>query len=237
MRPSSLSRCAALVAVMLISSTCAFSDWTHQWLPSVWLADLDGDMTAGSAPLIQVDADFGDMFSDVDTGVALDYEGRVSDKIVKLEVATVELSSVGALSGASVDLDVGLITALVGLTIQEGNDPIDFMVGFRHVDTDFQAGGVISASASASWVDPVLALQMDTDLGDGVELALYADVGGFGAGSDMTWQVMPSARIHFTETFSALIAYRALAVESKDDEPLISDIMLRGWILGVGVSY
>lgn len=45
-----------------------------------------------------------------------------------------------------------------------------------------------SASRSVNWLDPIVGLRARLNLSDSFFLKLYGDVGGFGAGSDLTWQ-------------------------------------------------
>ncbi len=45
-----------------------------------------------------------------------------------------------------------------------------------------------SASRSVNWLDPIVGLRARLNLSDQFFLKLYGDVGGFGVGSDLTWQ-------------------------------------------------
>ncbi len=47
-----------------------------------------------------------------------------------------------------------------------------------------------SVSRSAGWDDPLLAGRYHRDLGNGFGLTAYGDVGGFGVGAHIDWQVM-----------------------------------------------
>jgi hypothetical protein len=42
----------------------------------------------------------------------------------------------------------------------------------------------------ASWADPLIAARYHRELGNGFGVTGYADVGGFGAGADLDWQLL-----------------------------------------------
>jgi hypothetical protein len=45
-----------------------------------------------------------------------------------------------------------------------------------------------SASNSVNWLDPIIGIRARYNMSDSLFLKLYGDVGGFGAGSELTWQ-------------------------------------------------
>lgn len=47
----------------------------------------------------------------------------------------------------------------------------------------------VVVSDGLSWADPMLAARYHRDLGNGFGLTAYADVGGFGAGANIDWQI------------------------------------------------
>ena len=47
-----------------------------------------------------------------------------------------------------------------------------------------------------TWVDPIVGVNLQTPTGPRLQLRFYTEVGGFGAGSDFTWQVFPDLSIH-----------------------------------------
>ena len=47
-----------------------------------------------------------------------------------------------------------------------------------------------STKDDETWVDPVIGLRAILDLGDGFSVLAFADIGGFGVGSDQTWEAL-----------------------------------------------
>jgi hypothetical protein len=50
--------------------------------------------------------------------------------------------------------------------------------------------GAVNVSNGAAWADPMLAIRYHRDFGNGYSATLYGDVGGFGAGANVDWQVV-----------------------------------------------
>ncbi len=83
--------------------------------------------------------------------------------------------------------------------------------------------GFFSARASAGddWVDPLIGMRIRHHLRRGEQLVLRSDVGGFGVGSDFSWQVFGGyiwdcgCKVLGGDLYGA-IGYRALAVDYAD---------------------
>ncbi|HZD91367.1 MAG TPA: hypothetical protein VE224_14795 [Pseudolabrys sp.] len=54
----------------------------------------------------------------------------------------------------------------------------------------FQRLPAVNVSHGGAWADPLLAARYHRELGNGFGLTGYADVGGFGAGADIDWQIL-----------------------------------------------
>ncbi len=76
---------------------------------------------------------------------------------------------------------------------------------------------VIARSGTVDWVDPIVGLRLRADLPSGGEVFLRGDIGGFGAGSDFSWQLFGawSSLICADRdvTWSSYLGYRALSVD------------------------
>ncbi len=111
--------------------------------------------------------------------------------------------------------------------------------GFSQQGTLFRSG-----SLTAQWFDPVVGARMRHDIGGGRQFVLMADVGGFGVGSDFTWQGLAAYTFEFAKrgdtTFAGAIGYRALSVDySKGSgaEKYSVDEIQHGPILGLSMRF
>ena len=55
---------------------------------------------------------------------------------------------------------------------------------------DFKDGLAFVNNGGLDWTDPVIAMRMNHAFGDGQSITAMGDMGGFNAGSDLTWQVV-----------------------------------------------
>ena len=60
----------------------------------------------------------------------------------------------------------------------------------------------MSVSQDKTWVDPLVGLTLRSPGQHRVHLQVYTEIGGFGAGSDFTWQIFPTLGFKFTDHFS-----------------------------------
>jgi hypothetical protein len=118
-----------------------------------------------------------------------------------------------------------------------GSTAFDLLAGARywHQDVDISAnltatavlneppgltisgGRAIAKSGSVDWVDPFVGARVRQQLGPGQEFVLRGDVGGFGAGSQFSWQAIatynsPLCEIHGIPV-DGYVGFRALSAD------------------------
>jgi hypothetical protein len=77
----------------------------------------------------------------------------------------------------------------------------------------------VARSNDLEWVDPVVGARVRHQLAPGKELSLVGDIGGFGAGSQFSWQLVGVYGFHtaiFGVPLHADLGYRALAVDYSE---------------------
>ncbi len=137
---------------------------------------------------------------------------------------------------ASVGLDYKLTIAEAGAVYQVmgGQTSFDVLAGARYwhqeADIDFalsatldvsdlvvSRGVAISRSGSVDWVDPVVGARIRHQIAPGQELMLRGDVGGFGAGSQFSWNILAAYNFEICAsdgvTYSGVLGYRLLDVD------------------------
>jgi hypothetical protein len=101
---------------------------------------------------------------------------------------------------------------------------------------------VVARSGALEWVDPFVGLRVRHQLAPGQELQFLGDVGGFGVGSDFTWQLFGGYSFDFAvwqTTLHGLVGYRALAVDYTQDGPNKNslDLVLHGPVVGLSFRW
>jgi hypothetical protein len=126
---------------------------------------------------------------------------------------------------ANIGLDVtgSLNVPLLGLT----------QVGQRAFDT----------TGDLSWVDPLVGLRIRQQLGADDEFEIKGDIGGFGAGSKISWQTFGGYAHNFVFNgwnCQSMIGYRALEVDYSQGAGTHQaglNAVLHGPIVGVGLRF
>ncbi len=155
----------------------------------------------------------------------LDYQEAIVQSGVFYEVAKwgdstsyTALDVMGSARYWSQDVDLSLKV--------QGTLTADVQADFRRVGLDLRRnvkGSRAVAVARADdleWVDPVVGGRMRHVMASGSELNLEGDVGGFGAGSDFSWQAVATYGFDvnaFGTTMRSVVGYRALSVDYHQD--------------------
>jgi hypothetical protein len=77
---------------------------------------------------------------------------------------------------------------------------------------------------TTDWYDPIVGFRVGARVCKGLTLSLLGDIGGWGVGSDLTWQGLFNIQYDFSEHWGATLAYRAIGLRFSDS-PLQSEIM------------
>ncbi|MGE0716433.1 MAG: hypothetical protein AB7P02_13410 [Alphaproteobacteria bacterium] len=210
--------------------------WTFELTPYFWAAGVKGDITlpsqlrpSGSLD-IGVDAKFTDILSNLGgvpfMGMGEAHYGPygILTDILYLKVET-EADTRGVAFGSSEARLTNTIGSVIGTyrAVEDRWQTLEFGGGVRvwsmstKVSLSPGALGGGSASKSLTWADPVMAARYRRRLTDQLSLSFYGDVGGFGVGSDIAWQVLATVDYAVTPTIDLKLGYRYLAFEYEAD--------------------
>jgi hypothetical protein len=92
--------------------------------------------------------------------------------------------------------------------------------------------GIGSARSKFSFVDPVIAARWRQAVAPRWSTLVYADTGGFGVGSDATWQVLALANYQARNNLFLSMGYRHLSVDYREHGRRL-DVDLSGPMLGL----
>jgi hypothetical protein len=91
-------------------------------------------------------------------------------------------------------------------------------------------------SASTSWADPVIAARGVLRLNDRMSLTAYGDVGGFGVGSDFTWQTFATLDYKVAENATISAGFRYIHIDYQKGRTDIS-LEMAGPIIGASIRF
>ena len=97
-------------------------------------------------------------------------------------------------------------------------------------------GGSNSISGTENWWDPVIGARVLYPFADAWTLVGYADYGGFGVGSDSTYQLLAGVDWRFSKSVSAKAGYRYL-YQDYQNNGFAWDMKSSGYYLGAGFRF
>ena len=95
-------------------------------------------------------------------------------------------------------------------------------------------------SQDKTWVDPLVGLTLRSPREHRLHAQVYTEIGGFGAGSDFTWQVFPTLGWKFTDRFSLEVGYRWLDLDYETgdgNERFAYDVLTQGPVGGLAFRF
>lgn len=213
--------------------------WVGQVTPYVWAAGMGGRITPfAGAPTFQVDKSFGEVLEDSDGAFFLAAYAR-RDRLVLSGDFTHSRSSKDGVVPPGVPAEGRLrqrsLTLAAGWRVADDERAgVDVLGGLRHwsVRSEVQvplAG--IARSPGDSFTDPIVAVRVNAPLSPRWSIIGYADVGGFGVGSEHTHQWLLSANYLHGDAWAFSLGLRELAVDYRDGGTRV-DVKLAGPVLG-----
>lgn len=250
-RGRSSALAGALGGLMLMASPAsaqapaATSDaWSFAASPYVWFSGLNGNVSvpAGSADF---SSSFGDIFQSLKFSAMGLVEARRGNVSILADTLYLNLQqgipvpgSHGAFSGGSVRMQSAEVSAIGLYTLAEAQaGRFELGGGVRawwfNTAINYSAGRLPARStdSSTSWVDPIFAARGILRLNESLSLTAYGDVGGFGVGTQLTWQAMGTLDWRINERFSASVGYRHVHIDYERGRATIG-VDLSGPIIG-----
>ncbi len=86
------------------------------------------------------------------------------------------------------------------------------------------------------WVDPIVGVRAQLNLTRWLYVATQCDVGGFGAGSDIAWNLNGTVGVNWSRSFFTELGYRYYYVDYSDSG-VIYQVAESGIFLGAGIKF
>lgn len=217
-------------------------DSAFQITPYAWATGLGGDLTVG-ARTVAIDRSFSDLLGDLDGAFFLSAFGRHGRTVFLGDLSWSSSSRAGLLPPplpgplpAEGRLRQTSLTLAAGYRVADTpGATVDLLAGLRHwrVEASARVPALgFAASRSTNFTDPILAARIRADIAPGWSTLVYADVGGFGVGSDLTLQVVATVTYQLSEQISVSGGYRHLHVDYHRGGARV-DMDMSGPLLGV----
>jgi hypothetical protein len=227
--------------------------WVFTVAPYLWVASMDGHAAVGGIKS-DVDVPAQDVLKDLSFGamLAVDVQkGRFGVGVNGLFARVSPDSEVGNIkidaTSDSAQLAVLPFYRLVEWQygVSSSGQPLRLVVapeaGFRYtyLRTELEIRGGRTVDGSESWVDPLIGSRIGLDLTDRWAIIGEGNFGGFGVGSDFTWNAQAYVGYQFSlfgRPTTLLLGYRAL-YQDYHHRNFEWDVTMHGPVIGTAIRF
>ena len=222
------------------------SDWHLDIAPYLWFPGVHGSV-GGPRLEASVHASAADLLSHFRFGLMGLADLRYKRVLMPVDVMWVRLGDDAALPGpgllaisANVEASEFLLTPKIGYrVIDREKIKIDALTGFRfwHVGQNLQFNPSLlglTFSGSQNWVDPLVGGRILAALSPKARLTIAGDVGGWGAGSQLDYQIVGLLGYQIKPKWTLVAGYRYLDVNYRSGP--VFDIAMSGVTFGVNIA-
>jgi hypothetical protein len=208
--------------------------WKHTWTGYVWVPGTSGTERVGDTR-VNVDASISDVINGInnlDASFRGHYEGNKGTRSVILDLmfTRLALESTTDLGRVKLKPESWLAEAAVAYTLQRRPltpnkmyATLDALGGLRYSRHEsnqelITSGGRSRVQQASTWIDPFIGVRYFHDLSSKWQLGGRLDIGGFGVGSDFTWNLLTAVEYRFSRKRSLMLGWRILDQDYDDDE-------------------
>jgi hypothetical protein len=237
--------------------------WSFLAVPYLWLPEIHGSVQIRQLS-VPVDVDFSKVFELLGHGDLFAGMGHFEADYDRLALmvdsvgGTIRPSQTGARGSTDLTLNFFWVEFGPAYTLLRVPTPLHrpitldglcggrFMYFYNSIDFQGNAGRLeVKNIATTSWVDPFVGGRFSVPLADQLELFFRGDIGGFGAGSQLVWNLVGGFQYHLpwhpggTDT-AVYAAYKAFDFDYETgptNKRVVLDLNLRGPGFGLGFRF
>jgi len=213
--------------------------------------NMSGETGTGDLLSVPVDANPGDIFSKLKMAAMLYFEAKTdkwaitSDLVymnLNQEVTPGTLFHSGEVSAKELIWEpAGLYRIVPFWEVGLGGRLTNLSTELDARRNVFPAGTEeVTASGSKTWMDPILITRLSATVKEKWLFQFRGDIGGFGIGSDLTWQLQGYAGYRFGKVFQLTAGYRYLSVnydKGVDSERFVFNMASFGPVVRFGFNF
>lgn len=221
----SIILCGAVLALHgpATAQTDSPEAWRFQLTPYVWMTGLDGRIKPlRGAPAAHVEQSFSDILENLDAAFFVSGTARQGRWVLHGDASHASASRYAALPlglSARAKVRQTSVTLTGGYNWQWAKQSsVDFLAGARlwDINASVTLPGIAAVQSSTSFVDPVVAVRWRYDFAPQWSSLVYVDTGGWGVGSDATWQMLGTINYQWRENIHFSLGYRHLQVNYRN---------------------
>ena len=212
-RPALLPLCTIALLAPLHIGAAETNLWTFDVSLYGLAVGMSGDLGVGPVT-VPVDVTFQDVVNNLEFGFM--GAARVGYGPWALTTEGLYMGLEGTKNGVTAELDQWMMEETLSYRVSKYIEPL-VGVRYNHLAGQLRGPGILPTpvmpTGTQTWWDPILGANLCLPLAKKFSLELRGDVGGFGVGSDLTWQVFPCLDWRFATWGSLQAGYRWLSMD------------------------
>jgi hypothetical protein len=230
-----------LFGIVAVPAVAAAGDgWDYTLAPYLWAAGLDGTIGKGPASA-EVDASFADVFENLELGGMIHFEAEGDRWLILADGLFIGLGQSSDRPRADVDVDQAQLELAAAY---KAGKRFELLVGGRYTSLEAEVdifGPVgLRIQEDHDWLDPFVGARLRVPVGGTWTVTARGDVGGFGVGSELTWNAAVHLAVRTSDNLSLAFGYRFLDVDFEEGSGLtrfVYDVQTHGPQVGVGIHF
>jgi len=228
------------------SDTSPSNNWEFSLAPLyLWAVSIDGDQTV-KGNKADLDVSFSDIFDNLDGALTIHFEWIYRQRwgfITDLNYIVLNPEDSTPLGDIEIDFTEILFELAGFYRITKGTHAVDGFGGLRYTSMDVDLDlpePLPDVDGSKDWVDPFIGLRWQWKFAEKWGTNLRGDIGGFGIGSDLTWNLVGIVDFKPWEHTSLFGGYRVLYQDyssGSGDNKFAYDATMYGPILGLNITW
>ncbi len=193
------------------------SDWEFTVAPYMFFGSVSGDSRLGTLESQEVDLKFKDVLKNLQFAFMLHGEvhkgnwGLMADYFYLKLGSDIDTPESGVLD---IEFKQSIFELFGSYRIQKEWGWYDVYAGIRSwnlkLDLQLRDDASVGANGDQNWVDPVIGGRIYYKSPGDFILGMRADLGGFGLGSDFTYNLQPGVGYQFSDVFTLMLQYKYL---------------------------
>ena len=240
--PLAIAEDASKLGTDANSNTSTSKDWEFNLAPMyLWAVSINGDQTVKGVK-VDLDVPFSDIFDNLNGALTVHFEGLHRQRwgfFTDLNYIVLEMDD----GPVDIDFTETMIELAGFYRIIRGAHAIDGLGGLRYssMDVDLDLPGPLSdVDQRKDWVDPYFGLLWQWKIAEKWGTRLRGDIGGFGIGSDLTWNLVGLVDFKPWKHAGLFGGYRALYQDystGSGNKRFSFDATMQGPVLGLNITW
>lgn len=235
---------------ILAQDSLKHAKWKYKVEPYLMFPKMKGETGIATLPPVEINAATSDIFKRLKFGAMLFMEATNGNWSINSDFLYMHLqenAKPGALiNGGTVDMkQLGWEVAALKKVVPG----VEFGLGglLNSLDASGnigikQPGGSTeyrSGTENKTWLDPMLITRISSNPKNKLYGIFRGEIGGFGIGSKMAWQVQGIAGYHFSKLFDASLGYRSIILDYEEggNNGFIYSVNTSGAMVRFGFSF